>query len=170
MQPIPMHNHFLLHPTELRHQWRELRKSLTTDLTDEQQFKLVIDWWKSAPLSERVIDYTDCSTWSDPWELIENKDFDVNTISLCMFYTLLYSDDRRWSGNRLSLAVVINRKYSTEQLVCVVDNKWLLGLRHGILSNFDNESDLEYRQMYNYNSSLRQIEETQSWMESNYTC
>ncbi len=170
MQPIPMHNHFLLHPTELRHQWKELRKNLTSDLSDEQHFKLVIDWWKYTPLSERVIDYTDCSTWPDPWELIDNKDFDVNAISLCMFYTLLYSSDHRWTTDRLKLGVVINRKYSTEQLVCIVDNKWILGWRHGILSNFDNESDLEYRQMYNYNSSLRQIEETQSWMENNYTC
>ncbi len=165
-----MHEYFLLHPTELRHKWRELRKSLASSLTDEQHFKLVIDWWKSAPLSKRVIDYTDCATWSDPWELIENKNFDTNTISLCMFYTLLYSDDRRWTADRLKLAVVINRKCSTEQLVCVVDNKWILGLRYGILSNFENESDLEYCQMYNYNSSLRQIEEAHSWMENNYSC
>lgn len=156
-----MHNHFLLHPTELRHQWRELRKTLTTDMSDEQQFQTVIDWWKSAPLSNRVIDYTDCSTWPDPWELIENKDFDFNTISLCMFYTLLYSDEHRWTPDKLSLVVVVNRKNSTEQLVCVVNNSWLLGYRHGILSKFDNESDLECVQTYNYNSSLRKIEEVQ---------
>lgn len=157
-----MHSHFLLHPTELRHQWRELRKTLVSNLSDEQQFNAVIDWWKSAPLGNRVIDYTDCSNWPGPWELIENKDFDNNSISLCMFYTLLYSEDHRWSDDRLTLSVIVNRKNSTEQLVCVVDGKWLLGYRHGILSNFDNESDLECMQAYNYNSSLRKIEELET--------
>lgn len=163
-----MHNHFLLHPTELRHQWRELRKSLTNSMTDEQQFTTVIDWWKTAPLSERVIDYTDCTTWPGPWELIDSKDFDINAISLCMFYTLLYSDDLRWSADRLSLSVVIDRKYSREQLVCVADNNWVLGLRHGILTKFDNESDLECLQTYNYNSNLRKIEESTLWLKNSF--
>lgn len=158
-----MHNTFLLHPTELRHEWRELRKQLATDAADLSHYQTVIDWWSPAPLGKRYIDYTNCANWPDPWAMIDSKEFDVNSISLCMFYTLLFADGGRWNTDRLSLAVVVNRKHSTEQLVCVVDDEWLLGYYHSRLINFKDQSDIEYRQTYNYNSRLRCIEETTLW-------
>jgi hypothetical protein len=123
----------------------------------------VIDWWCPAPLGKRYLDYTTCAMWPDPWTMIDRKEFDVNSISLCMFYTLLFADGGRWDSERLSLAVVVNRKYSTEQLVCVVDGEWLLGYNHSQLINFKDQSDIEYLQTYNYNSNLRCIEETTIW-------
>jgi hypothetical protein len=123
----------------------------------------VIDWWCPAPLGKRYLDYTTCAMWPDPWTMIDRKEFDVNSISLCMFYTLLFADGGRWDSERLSLAVVVNRKYSTEQLVCVVDGEWLLGYNHSQLINFKDQSDIEYLQTYNYNSNLRCIEETIIW-------
>jgi hypothetical protein len=158
-----MHNNFLLHPTELRHEWRELRKKLAIDTTDIVHYQTVIDWWNSAPLGKRYLDYTTCADWPDPWTIIDRKEFDVNSISLCMFYTLLFADGNRWSTDRLSMAVVVSRKCSTEQLVCIVDGEWLLGYHHSRLINFKDQSDIEYRQTYNYNSRLRCIEETTLW-------
>ena len=158
-----MHNNFLLHPTELRHEWRELRKQLATDAAESSHYQTVIDWWCPAPLGKRHLDYTNCAVWPDPWTMIDRKEFDVNSISLCMFYTLLFADGGRWNSERLSLAVVVNRKHSTEQLVCVVDGEWLLGCHHSRLINFKDQSDIEYRQTYNYNSNLRCVEETTIW-------
>ena len=158
-----MHNNFLLHPTELRHEWRELRKQLAKDLADTSHYQTVIDWWSPAPLGKRYIDYTTCANWPDPWTMIDSKEFDVNSISLGMFYTLLFADSAKWNTDRLSLAVVVNRKHSTEQLVCVVDGELLLGYHHSRLINFKDQSDIEYRQTYNYNSRLRCIEETTKW-------
>lgn len=155
-----MHNYFLLHPTELRQEWRKLRKQLATDVDDTVHYQNVIDWWSSAPLSKRYLDYTTCKEWPDPWDIIDRKEFDTNSIALCMFYTLLFADNSKWSPDRLALAVIVNRKHSTEQLVCVVDNMWLLGYCHSKLTNFASESDLECRLTYNYDSRLRQIEET----------
>ena len=162
-----MHNNFLLHPTELRHEWRELRKQLATDVADTVHYQTVIDWWSPAPLSKRYLDYTNCTDWPDPWNMIDRKEFDVNSISLCMFYTLLFADSNRWTTDRLSLAVVVSRKHSTEQLVCVADREWLLGYHHSRLINFKDQSDIEYRQTYNYNSRLRCIEETTLWNFNN---
>jgi hypothetical protein len=158
-----MHNHFLLHPTELRHEWRELRKQLATDVEDVVHYQTVIDWWSSAPLSKRYLDYTTCADWLDPWVIIDRKEFDTNSISLCMFYTLLFADGAKWKSDRVSLEVVVNRKHSTEQLVCVVDGQWLLGYQHSRLINLNDESDIERGQTYNYNSRLRCIEETTKW-------
>lgn len=158
-----MQNNFLLHPTELRHEWRELRKLLSTDVADTVHYQTVIDWWSSAPLGKRYLDYTNCTNWPDPWNIIDRKEFDTNSISLCMFYTLLFADGARWNTDRLSLAVAVNRKHSIEQLVCVVDGEWLLGYDHSRLINFKDQSDIKYQQAYNYNSRLRCIEETTLW-------
>jgi len=162
-----MHNNFLLHPTELRHEWQELRKQITTDADNTVHYQTVIDWWSRAPLSKQYLDYTNCAAWPDPWNMIDRKEFDVNSVSLCMFYTLLFAPGGKWNSKRLSLAVVVNRKHSTEHLVCIVDGEWLLGYHHSCLINVKDQSDFEYRQIYNYNSSLRCIEETTIWNFNN---
>ena len=72
--------------------WRCLRKEIVEITKIEKQLRVVIDFWKTTPLSTRAIDPYDESTWPNPWDLLNTNNYDENVVGLCMAYTLYYSD------------------------------------------------------------------------------
>jgi hypothetical protein len=127
-----MHNPFLLHPQQLRQIWKDIRKSLDPAAETVVQLKTVSDFWNRAPTSSPYLDCLDTSSWPDAWILIESKLFDHNTLALGMFYTLLLSDTKQFTADRLKLVWLRNNAESWERLVCIVDDRWLL--------NYDREN------------------------------
>jgi hypothetical protein len=112
-----------------------------------------------APISNRYLDYHDCSTWPDPWTLIDNKDFDDSSINLGMFYTLLLADGNNWPSTRIKLAMIRNDSISKECLVCLVDDCWLLGYDIAGLINMHDESGIRVIQYYRYDNDRRRVVE-----------
>jgi hypothetical protein len=85
---------------------------------------MVIDFWKSTPVSVRSIDPYDNSTWPSPWELLNENVYDENSISLGIAYTLQYS------GTNCRLLLVQNVDNSEIKLIVLVDNMHVINYNY----------------------------------------
>ena len=155
-------NPFLLHPQQLQKYWKDLRKSISDNSADLAKLNAVSEFWNRAPISSPYLDYLNTATWPDAWSLVDTKLLDTNTLALGMFYTLLLSDDKVWTANRLMLAMLRNKKESWERLVCVVDGRWLLNYdRDQIIDGYE-IADMCFMHMYKYNLHVRGFYEIDS--------
>lgn len=129
-------------PSDRLKEWRYFRKKIAEkELFDAMQD--VIDWWKLAPLSSRVLDIYDNSTWPDPWELLHNGEYDENSIALGMAYTLSLNDIP------CNILLVQSRKESYLGLIVFVDEKYILNYTYGEINDKSILDDSEVLQTYN---------------------
>lgn len=132
-----MNNPFFENFSHLRKDWKALRTSLTTDLSDQQHLEKVVAWWSKAPVSRDWLNWDDPSTWPDPWELISTKNLDNSAISLGMCYTFLLGEDSRWTNSRVFLRLVCDRERTMQHLVVDIDNKFVLNFDYSKVSPID---------------------------------
>ena len=116
-------------------QWREFRKGLDTDNTQEV-CNTVIDGWKMAPISKMSIDPVDSNTWPTPWEMLHSGNFCEDSLALGMSYTIYYANETILN----ELLYVTDRKNSTQKLCVWIDNKYLLNYEHGAISTLPTEN------------------------------
>jgi hypothetical protein len=59
-----------LMPKERLTEWKAFRTELNEldDISDEDFLQTLVDWWRLAPLSNRVIDPYSSEEWPNPWE------------------------------------------------------------------------------------------------------
>ena len=129
MEQQLIHTAWFESPSTRLSQWREFRKGLDTDNTQEV-CNIVIDWWKMAPISKMSIDPVDSSTWPTPWEMLHSGDFCENSLALGMSYTIYYANETIPN----ELLYVTDRKNSTQKLCAWIDNKYLLNYSYGAIS------------------------------------
>ena len=110
--------------------WREFRQSLDIENTLEV-CQTVVDWWKSSPIMAISIDPVDYKRWPTPWEMLHKGDFCENSLALGMSYTIYYANNR--IPNRM--VFVQNKKDSIQKLCVLIDEKYLLNYRHGVISS-----------------------------------
>lgn len=135
MEQQLIHTAWFESPSTRLSQWREFRKGLDTDNTQEV-CNIVIDWWKMAPISKMSIDPVDSSTWPTPWEMLHSGDFCENSLALGMSYTIYYANETIPN----ELLYVTDRKNSTQKLCTWIDNKYLLNYEHGGISTLPTEN------------------------------
>ena len=135
MEQQLIHTAWFESPSTRLSQWREFRKGLDTDNTQEV-CNIVIDWWKMAPISKMSIDPVDSSTWPTPWEMLHSGDFSENSLALGMSYTIYYANETIPN----ELLYVTDRKNSTQKLCAWIDNKYLLNYEHGGISTLPTEN------------------------------
>lgn len=128
-----------LTPNERLKEWRSFRKELD-ELDDKECLQTIVDFWRMAPLSNRVIDPYDSKEWPNPWNMLWEGKFDENAIALGMAYTLELCD---WSCEVL---LVQNTKKSYIGLVVRVDDEYILNYNYGAV---DNESVLDKCEVLN---------------------
>lgn len=119
--------------------WREFRLSLDIENTLEV-CQTVVDWWKSSPISSISIDPVDSNFWPTPWEMLHKGDFCENSLALGMSYTIYYANPR--IPNRL--VFVQNPKDSIQRLCALIDEKYLLNYRHGVISSRPKSETIVY--------------------------
>jgi hypothetical protein len=122
-------NHFQKSPRELLRDWRSFRKSLNDIDDDDQVLQLIVDWWKGAPISTRVIDPYDNKDWPGPWDLMHNNNFDENAIALGMAYTLQLID---WP---CTICTIQDTKKSLLKMIILVDDLYILNYTYGEVEN-----------------------------------
>lgn len=153
-----MNTKFISGSKVLLSEWKSVRQELTSSISDYEQLKIVTEFWSKAPLSVRVLDWDSPSNWQDAWELINAMEFDESTIALAMFYTLLLGQDKRWTASRLKLKLVTDKSRQIQQLVLMVDNKFLLNLEYNSVvecSSIDHNISVQYQ--YNYDGKNHSI-------------
>jgi hypothetical protein len=151
-----MDNPFLLHPRDLRKRWRDLRRQLLPNKSDAWHLDAVLSFWNMAPTTRQSLNYHDPHTWPDPWTMIDSKEFDQNSIGLGCFYTLVLSDDARWT-DRVQLGLYRDHDRSMEGLCCIADKRWLLGM--GCLEKADilEYNSLRFMSLYCWNPATRSL-------------
>jgi hypothetical protein len=115
-------------PKEKLKIWRTFRKSLA-DLDLATQLQSTVDFWKTAPISNMIIDIYNESAWERPWDLIWNGQFDENNIALAMAYTLhleKYAD--------CEILLIQNIEESFIKLVTLVNSEYLLNYEYSTVS------------------------------------
>jgi len=113
-------------PTERLKKWRSFRQSIDKENLEDSLQELV-DWFKTAPLSSRVIDVYDNTLWPDPWDLLYAGDMDENAIALAMAYSLQLADVD------CEVMLVQDNKLSFLGLIVLVDNEYVLGYTYGVV-------------------------------------
>ena len=114
-------------PTERLKKWRSFRQSIDKENLEDSLQELV-DWFKTAPLSSRVIDVYDNTLWPGPWDLLYAGDMDENAIALAMAYSLQLADVD------CEVMLVQDNKLSFLGLIVLVDNEYVLGYTYGVAS------------------------------------
>ena len=113
-------------PTERLKKWRSFRQSIDKENLEDSLQELV-DWFKTAPLSSRVIDVYDNTLWPGPWDLLYAGDMDENAIALAMAYSLQLADVD------CEVMLVQDNKLSFLGLIVLVDNEYVLGYTYGVV-------------------------------------
>ena len=120
-----------LPPKKRIQRWRELRKRICEYSDLLEQLQVVLEFWRTTPIGTSMIDPFDESTWSTPWELLHQNDYDENVISLGMAYTLHYSNIS------CRLLLVQNVEKSNIKLIVLVDNKYILNYNYNNIDTTD---------------------------------
>ena len=120
-----------LPPKKRIQRWRELRKRIGEYSDLLEQLQVVLDFWKTTPIGSRIVDPFNESTWSTPWELLHQNDYDENVVSLGMAYTLHYSNIS------CRLLLVQNVEKSNIKLIVLVDNKYILNYNYNNIDTTD---------------------------------
>ena len=120
-----------LPPKQRIQRWRKLRKRIGEYSNLLEQLQVVLDFWKTTPIGTRAIDPFDESTWSTPWEMLHQNDYDENVVSLGMAYTLHYSNIS------CRLLLVQNVEKSDIKLIVLVDNKYVLNYNYNDIDTID---------------------------------
>ena len=120
-----------LPPKKRIQRWRELRKRICEYSDLLEQLQVVLDFWKTTPIGTRIVDPFNESTWSTPWELLHQNDYDENVVSLGMAYTLHYSNIS------CRLLLVQNVEKSNIKLIVLVDNKYILNYNYNNIDTTD---------------------------------
>mgnify|MGYP003342498417 CR=1 FL=1 len=119
-----MHDIWLTAPQQRLKKWRDFRKQLLVKNKDAA-IKECIDLWTSAPISSRFLDIHDKSTWLKPWDLVWSGDFDEDSITLGLAYTLFLG-----GYEETEILVVVDNERSFEKLIIVIDNDIVLRYSH----------------------------------------
>jgi len=154
-----MNNPFLLPPAQLRQSWKNLRNSIDTSLPVMDILQTVSKFWNLAPTSRPYLDYLDPDAWPDPWTLLDSKILDSNSISLGIFYTLLLCNDSRIENKNLKLAMMRDPMISWEGLVCIVDDRWVIGYDTSTVVDTHSIPDMLCMHTYKYDLQKRRVVE-----------
>ena len=154
-----MNNPFLLPPAQLRQSWKNLRNSIDISMPVMDILQTVSKFWNLAPTSRPYLDYLDSASWPDPWTLLENKNLDSNSINLGIFYTLLLCNDTRIDNQNLRLAMMRDPMICWEGLVCIVDDKWVIGYDTNAVVDIHSIPDMLCMHTYKYDLQKRRVVE-----------
>lgn len=153
-----MNNPFLCGPKQLSQHWRELRSQLTSDKTDLEHLELVVKFWAKAPTVHQFLDWANPDTWLDPWEMLSTNNYDESSISIGMQYTLLLSDDSRWTADRVKLAFISLTDRSMQYVVLIIDNQYVMNFRYNAVVKLDNvANEFAIHHMYRYTNKSHAI-------------
>lgn len=161
-----MDNPFLNGPKQTIQSWRNLRGQLTEDKTDLDHLRLVVDFWARAPIVAPYLDWDHPDTWPDPWELVSERKFDPSAIALGMEYSLMLSEDGRWTSDRLQLSLVCSANKSRQHLILIVDSSHVLNYYYNMVATLpETAKDVVIQQRYAYiNKTHEIVDGNLSWM------
>ena len=117
-------------------EWRGFRKEIEI-LSVVDKLQAVVDFWKSTPISARVIDPYDQDTWPTPWEILHTNMYDENVVALGIAYTLHYSNvDCR-------ILLIQSTQHQEIKLIILVDETYILNYNYGSIDTIEVMKEFE---------------------------
>ena len=109
-------NPFLLSRSQRTAEWKNLRAEIAAQPSVDAKIDLCLAFWRQAGFENRVLDWDNCSTWPNPWELIYSNRYCTSSHSLGIAYTLMLADPITFED--LQLRLINDRDHSIEKIVC----------------------------------------------------
>ena len=130
--------------------WRTFRNQLQ-DLSFDQQLEKVAKYFFDCPIGKSRIDCYEPNSWPTPWEILSDRDYCVNSISILMYDTLnIINID---STKNLKLCLV--QEGSEIFLVLVANNNSILNYEAGKVSTWPAEN---LTLLFEHNIDIRQYQ------------
>jgi hypothetical protein len=107
--------------------WRSFREEIAP-LQEQEQLNRIAEFFADIPIGSRCLDYYTPSSWPTPWEILHDKMFCPNTISLLIFHTLNVV-----LGNGRA-AIILIEDDRDRYLVPLLDNKYIFNFELGMIS------------------------------------
>lgn len=154
-----MNDTFMNGSAHLMREWKTLRKSLDSSLSDLEHLSLVNEFWSKAGIQSRFLDWDSPEKWLDAWVLINSMDFDESSIALGMFYTLLLCEDQRWTPDRLKLMLIRDQQRSVQRIILEIDRQWLMNLDYRSIVEIEtNTNGYMIQQKYSYDGKHHSLD------------
>lgn len=112
-----------------------MRQQITDAVTTEDKIDVGLQFWKQAPIENRVIDWDDAASWPAPWDLLHGNRYCSSATSLGLAYTLHLSQCSQFDD--LHMLLVTDRTHSIQKMV-VTTNGWCLN--HGFVDRVESNS------------------------------
>ncbi len=133
-----MINPFLLSAHERILSWRQLRISIKS-LPIYDACKAVAKWWGYASIGPHGLDCYDYKSWQNPWLMLEENNFNKNTLAYMMHKTFEISDKKKFLSKMILIHdydVAVNDIY----WVTLVDEQYVLNYN---IAKVDKLSEIE---------------------------
>ena len=117
-------------PEDRISKWRDFRDSIS-GAEEEELLNKTAQFFAAIPVGTRYIDFYTPSSWPTPWEILYEKLFCANSVSLLIYYTL----SLMLEGDRVELILIDDDR--DRLLVPLVDKKYILNYHLGEISNVE---------------------------------
>ena len=117
-------------PEERISRWKNHRDSLDTG-DEKELLNNVAQFFADMPVGTRCMDFYTPDSWPTPWEILYDKLFCANTISLLIYYTLFL----QLGGDRVQMILIDDDK--DRFLVPLIDKKYILNYVLGEISSIE---------------------------------
>lgn len=128
-------------PEERISKWKEFRDEIRSN-DEEELLNKVAEFFADVPVSTRYIDFYTPSSWPTPWEILYDKLFCPNSVSLLVYHTLALILDYE----RVEIILIEDDK--DRFLVPIVDKKYILNYILGEISNIQDFPKIEIIQSF----------------------
>lgn len=112
---------------EILKDWKKIRKSIST-LDNESKIQEVVDFWKTAPLVNFVLNYNEYAKWPSAWEIIDDNIYDSISIAYVMAMTLVFSG---YPEKDIIMKYVKPNDETDYIMVIILDNSTVLNYSYG---------------------------------------
>ncbi len=111
--------------------WRDFRRTLTSDLTKEAQLSKVAHYWTTVPTVRYCLDIDRPESWPSPWEIIHSGEFCPTSIAYLMLKTIGLSSAENLKNSDLKLLHIKDLEIEDYFTVVLVDSTYILNYDHG---------------------------------------
>jgi len=115
--------------------WKQTRAEVHAAQSVEHKIDICLIFWRQASIQNRLLDWDNCHTWPNPWELIYNNNYCPSSTSLGIAYTLLLGDPATFDD--LVLKLITDRANCVQKIVCSTHGYCL---NHGFVDRIPNNS------------------------------
>jgi hypothetical protein len=116
-------NPFMADYKTRQHAWKQVRDHIQQATDLHHKLDITLKFWSQAPEESVRINWDDCASWPDPWELMHENAYCVSCHSLGIAYTLQLADPVTF--NDVSLRLLWDKPNARQRIVVHTHDHYL---------------------------------------------